>query len=112
VRPPRRHRGVEYAVPNLIAHASGFVPNDPGRVGTPAGWQELQWNFAPDNGIDAPDAWTNVAAAGHLTVRRVVCVGDGVDRLVRVARLDEAEHGVCERAPAVRRRDTECEPVD
>jgi serine protease len=61
----RRRRGVEYAVPNLIAHASGFIPNDPGRIGTPAGWQELQWNFAPDNGVDAPDAWTNVANAGH-----------------------------------------------
>src|SRR4051794_34978158 len=36
-----KHPGVRYAVPNYIAHASGFVPNDPG-IGTPTQWQTLQ----------------------------------------------------------------------
>src|SRR4051812_16503257 len=40
----RRSPDVRYAVPNVIAHASGFIPNDPGRDG-PGGWQAIQWNF-------------------------------------------------------------------
>jgi serine protease len=64
VRDLRRQAGVEYAVPNYIAHAAGFIPNDPGRSGTPGGWQQMQWNFLPDVGVDAPDAWVNVALAG------------------------------------------------
>src|SRR5205823_913081 len=49
--------GVTYAVPNYIAHAAGFVPNDTGRGRTPGGWQSVQWNFLASVGIDAPDAW-------------------------------------------------------
>src|SRR5690349_9407249 len=37
---------VDYAVPNYVAHASA-IPNDPGPVGTPGGWQRTQWNFLP-----------------------------------------------------------------
>ena len=55
--------GVSYAVPNYIAHAAGFVPNDPGRGRSPGGWQAIQWNFLATVGIDAPDAWTNARAA-------------------------------------------------
>ncbi len=56
--------GVTYAVPNYIAHAAGFVPNDPGRGRTAGGWQSVQWNFLAATGIDAPDAWANAAALG------------------------------------------------
>ena len=55
--------GVRYAVPNYIAHASGFVPNDPG-IGTETQWQDLQWNFTGPFGVDAPDAWSQAIAAG------------------------------------------------
>ena len=56
--------GVTYAVPNYIAHAAGFVPNDPGRGRAAGGWQSVQWNFLAANGVDAPDAWSNAAALG------------------------------------------------
>jgi serine protease len=78
---------VAYAEPNYIATASGvsvgptpFIPNDPGRLtGTavPSGWTRKQWNFLPweggdtgplptsPGGIDAPDAWANLIAAGR-----------------------------------------------
>ncbi|MEA2484147.1 MAG: serine protease [Thermoleophilaceae bacterium] len=59
----RRDPRVRYAVPNYIAHASGFIPNDPG-IGTPTHWQDLQWNFAGPYGVDAPDAWQQAIAAG------------------------------------------------
>jgi serine protease len=59
-----RQPGVSYAVPNYVAHAAGFVPNDPGRGRTAGGWQSVQWNFLATTGIDAPDAWTNAAALG------------------------------------------------
>ena len=32
-------------MPNFIAHAAGFVPDDPGRSGKRGGWQQDQWNF-------------------------------------------------------------------
>ena len=61
----RREHGVEWAVPDYLAHATGgLIPNDQGQ-GTKAGdWQELQWNFAGPFGIHAPEAWANVAADG------------------------------------------------
>jgi len=52
------------ATPNYIARAS-FVPDDPGRGLTPGGWQALQWNFAGPFSVNAPDAWDNLARAGH-----------------------------------------------
>jgi serine protease len=63
----RHEPGVAGAEPNYIAHAAAlapFVPDDPGR-GDPTGWQGVQWNFLTQDGVDAPDAWTNAAAAGH-----------------------------------------------
>ncbi len=40
------------------------MPNDRG-TGTAAGdWQQLQWNFAGPFGVNAPQAWANVAADG------------------------------------------------
>jgi serine protease len=57
----RRERGVQYAVPDYIAHqAGGWIPNDPGNTGHRRGWRKLQWNFLPQAGIDAPAAW------GHM----------------------------------------------
>ena len=58
-----RKPGVGYAVPNYIAHESGFIPNDPG-VGTASHWEDLQWNFVGPYGVDAPDAWTQAIADG------------------------------------------------
>src|SRR5260221_2149796 len=34
----RRDKRVRYAVPDYVAHASGFVPNDPGIAGAAGGW--------------------------------------------------------------------------
>jgi serine protease len=59
----RKDPRVRYAVPNYIAHASGFIPNDPG-IGGPTQWQALQWNFSGPFGVDAPNAWTQAIAAG------------------------------------------------
>src|SRR5204862_4481010 len=59
----KRDPDVRYAVPNVIAHASGFIPNDPGRGG-PGGWQAIQWNFLQSVGVNAPDGWSNLIAAG------------------------------------------------
>jgi len=65
LRAARSRRGVVWAVPDYVAHASGgFIPDDEGATQTPGGWQELQWNFVGPFGIEAPQAWTNVAADG------------------------------------------------
>lgn len=69
----RARRDVVYAVRNVRAHAAaGFVPNDPGRGTTPAGWTQTQWNFAGPWGVNAPDAWGNLRAAGRPGARGVV----------------------------------------
>jgi serine protease len=60
----RRRADVVYAVPDVKAHASGFVPNDPGRGTTPAGWSSVQWNFDGPFGVNAPDAWQHLIDAG------------------------------------------------
>ncbi|MGI8921073.1 MAG: S8 family serine peptidase [Solirubrobacteraceae bacterium] len=67
LRALRASRGVTFAAPNVIAHAASFIPNDTGSLGggIPGGWQSVQWNFLAADGVDAPDAWANVAAAGH-----------------------------------------------
>jgi serine protease len=56
-------RRVIHAVPNYVARASAFMPNDPGRGG--AGWAALQWNFAGPFGIGIQTAWDNAIAAGN-----------------------------------------------
>ena len=60
----RKKGGIRYAVPNYIAHASGFIPNDPGAGTAPTEWQGLQWNFTGPFGVNAPDAWSQAIAAG------------------------------------------------
>jgi serine protease len=57
----RRQPGVQYAVPDYIAHQAGsWVPNDPGSTHRRQGWEKLQWNFLPGFGVDAPDAWAHM----------------------------------------------------
>jgi serine protease len=46
----RRDPRVAYAVPNYVARASAFYPNDPGLT--------LQWNFTGPFGINMPEAWS------------------------------------------------------
>jgi serine protease len=61
----RAQPGVAWAVPNYRAHAAdGLVPNDEGISHHPGGWEELQWNFVGPFGVNAPEAWSNVAADG------------------------------------------------
>jgi serine protease len=55
---------VAHAVPNYVARAAAFIPNDPGRGG-PGGWAALQWNFAGPFGIGVQPAWDNAIAAGN-----------------------------------------------
>jgi serine protease len=64
----RRLRGrsdVRYAVRNETAHASAFVPDDPGRGSAPTGWQAVQWNFAGPFGLNMPQAWQNLIDVGR-----------------------------------------------
>jgi serine protease len=65
VRELRARPEVAAAAPNKIARITGWIPPDPGRVGTPGGWEALQWNFAGPYGINAPDAWLRLIDAGR-----------------------------------------------
>jgi serine protease len=61
----RKQRSVAWAVPDYLAHAAGgYEPNDVGAGGAAGDWKPLQWNFAGDFGVNAPEAWANVAADG------------------------------------------------
>jgi serine protease len=70
----RREPGVQWAVPDYVAHATAVsIPNDPGTTGSsPGGWQQTQWNFNGQFGINAPQAWGNVAADGAPGGAKVV----------------------------------------
>jgi serine protease len=88
----RRERGVAWAVPDYIAHVAGepapavapggpapappepaaeTIPNDEGKAHKPGGWEQLQWNFVGRFGVNAPQAWANVAADGAPGARGV-----------------------------------------
>jgi serine protease len=60
----RAKPGVSYAVPNFLAHAdgAGWIPDDPGRSHHRDGWEQMQWNFLPGAGVNAPEAWANLRA--------------------------------------------------
>jgi serine protease len=59
----REEKNVVWAVPDYVAHTTTVsIPNDPGTSRTPGGWGQLQWNFNGTFGINAPQAWANVAA--------------------------------------------------
>jgi serine protease len=69
----RRRRDVVWAVPDYRARAAGMViPNDRGTGPAPGDWRLLQWNFAGPFGVNAPEAWANVAAAGAPGGRGVI----------------------------------------
>jgi serine protease len=61
----RTRPGVVSATANYVARLSAWEPGDPGQAGSPAGWQQLQWNFLPETGINAPQAWSNLQAVGR-----------------------------------------------
>jgi serine protease len=60
-----RSPDVVSATPNYVAHIAGYIPPDPGKARVVGGWQQLQWNFLSGFGVDAPDAWSHLIAAGH-----------------------------------------------
>ncbi|MHB8240637.1 MAG: S8 family serine peptidase [Solirubrobacteraceae bacterium] len=68
----RHQHGVQWAVPDYVAHATGsvahaaggLIPNDTGSGTASGDWQQLQWNFAGPFSVNAPEAWANVAADG------------------------------------------------
>lgn len=92
IRRLRRRRGVRYAVPNYLAHAAAFIPNDPGSGAAPGDWQQLQWNFLPGTGVNAPEAWDNLIAAGRPG-------GDGVTVAVLDTGVAYANRGRFRRSP-------------
>jgi serine protease len=71
----RRLRGrpdVAYAVPNVVAHAADFIPNDPGADTISGDWQKLQWNFVGPFGVNAPAAWQHLIDVGRPGGRGVI----------------------------------------
>jgi len=78
-------KGVRYAIPNYVAHTSGWLPNDnganPGMRGVWGGWRGKQWNFLPclsichaslpsdrpqsRGGMNVVRAWQNLRRAGR-----------------------------------------------
>jgi serine protease len=69
----RAEHGVAWAVPDYLAHTAGaLVPNDPGVGRAAKDWQQLQWNFVGPFGVDAPEAWGNLAADGAPGGRGVI----------------------------------------
>ena len=51
-------------MPDYVAHAADFIPNDPGKLSVPGGWQQLQWNFTGAASVNAPAAWDLARQAG------------------------------------------------
>jgi serine protease len=69
LRKLRRRRDVAWAVPDYRARITGtpgppLIPNDRGEGSAAGDWQQLQWNFSGPFGVNAPQAWANVAADG------------------------------------------------
>jgi serine protease len=62
---------VVHALPNYVAKATAFTPNDPGKGG-PGGWSTLQWNFTGPFGIKVQDAWQHAIDAGNPGGRGVI----------------------------------------
>ena len=61
----RTRPGVLSATANYVARLSAWEPGDPGQTAVAAGWQQMQWNFLADTGINAPQAWSHLQAAGR-----------------------------------------------
>ena len=81
----RRRPDVVYAVRDVKAHAAAFIPNDPGRGRIAGGWSGVQWNFAGQFGVNAPDAWQHLIDDGAPGGRgvRVAVLDTGVAYSVR-----------------------------
>jgi serine protease len=95
---------VAYAVPNYLAHASS-VPDDPGLVGVPGGWERTQWNFLPcgslcgesptplqfqeRGGLNAPGAWDILKQRGAPAGKgaRVAVLDTGVAYMTKKPRF-------------------------
>jgi serine protease len=93
LRRARAEHGVQWAVPDYTAHIAGtFIPDDEGATHEPGGWQQLQWNFVGPFGVDAPEAWANVAADGHAG-------GQGVTVAVLDTGVAYANRGPFHRSP-------------
>jgi serine protease len=89
----RGRRDVAWAVPDYRARAAGgLIPNDRGDGAAPGDWQQLQWNFAGPFGVNAPQAWANVAADGAPG-------GKGVVVAVLDTGVAYATHGRFRRSP-------------
>ena len=89
----RARPGVAWAVPDYVAHTSGtIVPDDVGLTHEAGGWEKLQWNFVGTWGVNAPQAWANVAADGHPG-------GSGVVVAVLDTGVAYANHGPFRRSP-------------
>ncbi len=77
--------GVAYAVPNYIAHASAYTPNDPAFP--------VQWNLAGPAGINMPEAWGIARQAqrpgGLGTVVAVLDTGVAYQRFRRFRRAPD-----------------------
>jgi serine protease len=70
LRRVRSERGVEWAVPDYVAHIAGgpygeFIPNNRGTGKEAGDWRELQWNFVGLYGVEAPEAWGNLIHDGR-----------------------------------------------
>lgn len=72
----RNQRGVAFAQPDYLAHIAGsspqWTPDDPGKAGYAEGWEQMQWNFLPGVGVNAPEAWANLLAVHRAGARGVV----------------------------------------
>jgi serine protease len=78
----------------LLARAA-FVPNDTGVTaagGEPGGWANVQWALAGPFGINAPQAWSQVASLGANG-------GEGVTVAVLDSGVAYADRGLFRRSP-------------
>jgi serine protease len=79
--------GVSFVKPNYLARISAdanWVPNDPGKGTTAGGWQDLQWNFTSQYGINVLPAWRKLRelnrSGGRGAVVAVVDTGVAFER--------------------------------
>src|SRR5688572_25629241 len=102
LRELRARPEVATAAPNPIARVSAFVPPDPGNAGVAGGWAQLQWNFLPDAGVNAPDAWQRMLDIGRPG-------GTGVTVAVLDTGVAYSNRGRCPRsAESTSRRTVTC----